>query len=274
MPNDGNDPIRILMIADIVGKAGRRALSRFLPELSEDVDLVIANGENAAGGFGLTPKIVGQLFQGGVDVITSGNHLWDRREVSEVLATETRLLRPANFPPDVEGVGFTLYPGRDGTVIGVMNLMGRVFMKDLDCPFRVADQVVEELRRDTPIIMVDMHAEATSEKLAMGHWLDGRVSAVVGTHTHIPTADARILPKGTAYLTDVGMTGPHDSVIGIKTEDAVRRFLTQVPVKFRVASGDVRLQGVIVTVDPASGLATDIEFVERCLEGEVNEKED
>jgi metallophosphoesterase (TIGR00282 family) len=274
MPNDGGDPIRILMIADIIGKAGRRAVARFLPQMTDDVDLIVANGENAAGGFGITPKVLAQIFQCGVDVVTSGNHLWDRKEITEVLTTETRLLRPANFPPEVEGVGWTLYPARDGTVVGIVNLMGRVFMKDLDCPFRAAEGIVEEIRRDTPIILVDMHAEATSEKLAMGYWLDGRVSAVVGTHTHVATRDSRILPKGTAYMTDIGMTGPHDSVIGIKAEDAIRRFLTQVPVKFRVAADDVKMQAVIISVDPASGRAIDIEFVEKCLEGVVQDNEE
>jgi metallophosphoesterase (TIGR00282 family) len=259
------------MIADIVGKAGRQAVTRLLPQLADNVDLVVANGENAAGGFGITPKVLAQIFQSGVDVVTSGNHLWDRKEIIDVLATETRLLRPANFPAEVEGVGWTLYPARDGTVVGIVNLMGRVFMKDLDCPFRVAEKVVEEIRRDTPIILVDMHAEATSEKQAMGWFLDGRVSAVVGTHTHVPTRDERVLPQGTAHITDVGMTGPHESIIGIKTEDAIRRFLTQTPVKFRVAAEDVRMQAVIISVDPNSGRAIDIEFVEKRLEGAVQE---
>ena len=255
--------MKILFLGDVVGRSGRKAVARHLPGLiaRHGFDFVIVNGENAAGGFGITPKIFAQILQCGVDVVTSGNHLWDRKEVSAVLAGETRLLRPANYPPQVEGAGWTLYPASDGTVVGVVNLMGRVFMRDLDCPFRTVDKIIEEIRPDTSVILVDMHAEATSEKQAMGHWLDGRVSAVVGTHTHVPTRDERILPKGTAYITDIGMTGPHDSVIGVRTEDAVRRFLTQTPVKFRVASDDVRLQGVVIENRPA-------EKVIKCFDGE------
>lgn len=272
MPNDGDHPIKVLVIADIVGKSGRQVLKQSLPRMASGVDLVIANGENAAGGFGITPKVLSQILGSGVDVVTSGNHLWDRKEIEGVLSSETRLLRPANFPPEVDGSGWTLYPARDGTVVGIVNLMGRVFMKSLDCPFRVAAEVVEEIRRDTPVIIVDMHAEATSEKQAMGRWLDGRVSAVIGTHTHVATRDMRILPKGTAYISDVGMTGPHDSVIGIRTEDAVQRFLTQLPVKFRVAAGDARLQGVVLTIDSTSGKALDIEFVEEHLRKEGDQE--
>lgn len=256
--------MRILFVGDVVGKPGRRAIARLLPDLisDNDVDLVIANGENAAGGYGLTGELIEELKGLGIDCITSGNHLWDRRQIESLLETEERVLRPANYPPGTPGRGWGIFTARDGTEVGVLNLMGRVFMRSIDCPFRSADQELALLSQRVRVTVVDFHAEATSEKVAIGWYLDGRVSAVVGTHTHIQTSDARILPEGTAYITDVGMTGPFDSVIGMKKEQALRRFLTQLPSRFEVASQDVRLNGLLISLSAETGLAERVEAID------------
>jgi len=258
--------LNILFIGDIVGRAGRLALASRLNRLIDlnNVDLVVANGENAAAGFGLTPDIARELFDLGVDVITSGNHIWDKKEIYPWLDSQPKLLRPANYPDGAPGRGAGIFTTNAGTKVGVLNLEGRVFMNALECPFRKADVLVEELRRQTPVILVDFHAEATSEKVALGHYLDGRVSIVVGTHTHVQTADERVLPGGTAYISDAGMTGSRDAVIGIRKELAIERFLTQLPVRFEVAKRDVVLCGALFTVDEEAGYATGVEriFVE------------
>ena len=252
---------KILFIGDIVGKPGRVAVRELLPALIEDyrIDLVVANCENAAAGFGVTRDIVEELFRSRVDVLTSGNHIWDKKEVLEFVEDYETLLRPANYPEGVPGFGSVVVPSPTGSPIGVINLAGRVFMHSLDCPFRSAEKEIEKLKKKTSTIVVDMHAEATSEKQALGWFLDGRVSAVLGTHTHVQTADERILPNGTAYITDLGMTGPFDSIIGTRKDVVLERFLRNMPNKFDVARGDVRLQGVVLGVDQASGKALEIE---------------
>jgi metallophosphoesterase (TIGR00282 family) len=257
--------MRILFVGDIVGRAGRQALSSRLHRLVDEhlVDLVIANGENAAAGFGLTANIVSDLLDMGVDVITSGNHIWDKREIYDHLDRQERLLRPANYPPGLPGRGAGLFTTSAGLPVGVINLEGRVFMNNLDCPFRSAEGLVEKLRPSTPVILVDFHAEATSEKMALGYFLDGRVSAVVGTHTHVQTADERVLPGGTAYITDAGMTGSRDSVIGIRKELAIDKFLTQQPVRFEVNKNDPWLCGVLIEVDEENGRALRIERIQQ-----------
>jgi len=254
---------RILFIGDIIGKPGRELLRRGLAALVEahDIDLVLANGENSAAGFGVTPDIAKTLYEYGVDAMTSGNHIWDKKEVQEYIAGEPRLLRPANFPAGVPGRGRGVYRTRRGEAVGVVNVMGRVFMAPLDDPFAVVLKEIEALRAETRVVIVDMHAEATSEKIAMGWHLDGRATAVVGTHTHVQTADARVLPRGTAYITDVGMTGPHDSIIGIDTAAALGKFVTGMPAKFEVATGNPRLNAVVVTADPATGRASAIDRI-------------
>ena len=257
--------MKILFVGDVVGRPGRLALSRRLDRLVDvhAVDLVVVNGENAAAGFGLTVDIARELFDLGAHVITTGNHIWDKREFIPHLDSFPALLRPANYPPGTPGRGSGIFATSAGVKVGVLNLEGRVFMNNLECPFRAADELVEELRRKTPIILVDFHAEATSEKVAMGCYLDGRVSAVVGTHTHVQTADERILPGGTAYLTDAGMTGSRDSVIGIRKELAIERFLTQLPVRFEVAKRDAVLCGALFDIDEQTGRA---QAVRRILE--------
>jgi metallophosphoesterase (TIGR00282 family) len=239
------------------------AVEKLLPGLVEEhqIDFVIANGENAAAGFGLTPAVLDNLFELGIDVVTSGNHLWDKKDILPRLKKEPRLLRPANYPPEVVGTTFGVFEDKKGRKVGVFNLLGRVFMLAVDCPFRIADQVIAELKKETDIIIVDMHAEATSEKVALGWYLDGRVSAVIGTHTHVLTADERVLPKGTAYITDAGMTGGFDGVIGMEKEPIIEKFLTQLPTKFEVAEGDVRFNGVVVEVDEQSGRAKTVHRV-------------
>jgi len=253
--------MRILFIGDIFGRPGRDVARRAIPALVEhaSIDFVIANGENAAAGFGITGDIADTIFGYGVDVMTTGNHVWDKKEVLEYLPRQPKLLRPVNFPAGVPGRGTFLGRTRSGEPIGVVNAMGRIFMPPLDDPFAVVAREIEALRAKTRIIVVDFHAEATSEKLAMGWHLDGRATAVFGTHTHVQTADERILPKGTAYLTDVGMTGPHDSIIGVTTEVALARFLNGMPARFEPATGPGRLNAVIVTADLKTGRATAIE---------------
>jgi metallophosphoesterase (TIGR00282 family) len=253
--------LRILLIGDIVGRPGRDLVRRGLAALVEHhaVDLVIANAENAAAGFGITREIGDQLLDWGIDVLTSGNHIWDKKEAIDYIGAEARLLRPVNYPAGVPGNGSYLARTEDGRSAGVINVMGRVFMIAIDDPFASVLREIEAMRQRTRVIVVDFHAEATSEKMAMGWYLDGKVTAVIGTHTHVQTADERILPKGTAYLTDVGMTGPHDSVIGVETEVALRRFLNAMPARFETATANPRLNGVIVEADEKTGLATRIE---------------
>lgn len=252
--------MKILFIGDIVGKPGRRAIRELLPEVIFEykIDFVIANCENAAAGFGVTRDVVEELYGYHISVLTSGNHIWDKKEIGEFVGDYETLLRPANYPAGSPGWGSVIRPDSSGISCGVINLMGRVFMKPIDCPFRAAEREIEKMKKHTRIIIVDIHAEATSEKEAIGWFLDGRVSAVLGTHTHVQTADESILPGGTAYITDVGMTGPFNSVIGIRKDAVMERFLTQIPNKFDVAKDDVRLQGVIVDVDEKNGRASEI----------------
>jgi len=255
--------IRLLFIGDIVGRPGRDLVRHGLRGLVDyyRIDFVIANAENAAAGFGITREIGDQLLDWGIDVMTSGNHIWDKKEALDYIGAEPRLLRPANYPAGTPGNGSYLARTRDGRSVGVVNVMGRVFMLNIDDPFQIVLREIEALRKRTRIVFVDFHAEATSEKIAMGWHLDGKATAVVGTHTHVQTADERILPKGTAYLTDVGMTGPHDSIIGVEVEPALNRFLTALPQKFETATGNPRLNAVVVEADETSGFATDIERV-------------
>lgn len=253
--------MNVLFIGDIMGEPGRRAISRLLPKVvtQQVVDLVIGNGENVAGGFGITPELAQELFEMGLSVITTGNHAWDRREILDFIRQEPRLLRPANYPSGVPGQGSIVVETPAGERLAVLQLMGRTFMPTLDCPFQVARREVARLKAETHAIIVDMHAEATSEKMAMGHFLDGEVSAVVGTHTHVQTADEQILPKGTAYITDIGMTGPVNSVIGIKKELAIEKFLTQMPRRFEVASGPAVFSAVLIELDGQIGKAIRIQ---------------
>lgn len=255
--------IRLLFIGDIVGKPGRELTRRAIPPLIDrySLDLVIANVENAAGGFGITRKIGESIREYGVDVMTSGNHIWDKKDVIDYIPTQPRLIRPANYPKGVPGHGHYEATTALGDMVTVINIMGQVFMANLDNPFRIVLETIEKLRNRTPIILVDFHAETTSEKMAMGWHLNGKVTAVVGTHTHVQTADNRVLSDGTAYITDVGMTGPHDSVIGVEKQAALSRFLNGMPARFETATGDPRLNGVVITADSTTGLATDIERI-------------
>jgi metallophosphoesterase (TIGR00282 family) len=255
--------MKLLFVGDIFGKPGREIARRAIPALvaTRSIDLVIANVENSAAGFGVTGDIADTILEFGVDVLTSGNHVWDKKEVLDYIARQPRLLRPGNFPAGVPGRGSYLARTRTGEPVGVINLMGRVFMTPLDDPFALAVREIEALRAKARVILVDFHAEATSEKVAMGWHLDGRATAVIGTHTHVQTADEKILPKGTAYLTDAGMTGPHDSIIGVTIEAALGRFLNAMPTKFEAASGNPRLNAVMITADAASGRATAIERI-------------
>lgn len=255
--------MRILFIGDIVGKAGRKAIHGILEKVIADheIEFTIANGENAAGGMGITPSIALEILDQGVDVLTSGNHIWAKKEIYPFLNEESRILRPANYPAQVPGKGMGVFKQRNGEKIGVLNLEGRVFMKHLDCPFRTGEREIEVLSQETKMIIVDFHAEATSEKMAMGWFLNGKVSAVLGTHTHVQTSDERILSEGTAYITDVGMTGPLDSVIGIRKQVALERLLTQIPWKFDVATDEIELQGVVVEVDSETGKSKSIKKI-------------
>ena len=254
---------RLLFIGDIVGKPGRELVRRGLSSLvaHHRVDLVIANGENSAAGFGITPDIADDLFSFGVQVITGGNHSWDKREIFNYIGDHPRLLRPANFPNSAPGSGRVVVSATNGVRVGVVNVMGRVFMAQLDDPFRVVSEQIDAVQSDAAIVFVDFHAEATSEKVAMGWHLDGRVAAVVGTHTHVATADARLLLNGTAYMTDVGMTGPHDSVIGVDRRAILQRFLTGLPQRFETATENPRLNAVLITADETTGRATAIERI-------------
>ena len=259
--------MRLLFIGDIVGSPGRRIVRERLQDIvsQRSIDLVIANGENSAAGFGITPKIADELLSHGIAVVTGANHIWDRREILEYFPHEPRLLRPANFPAGAPGSG--VYVGRVQDIeFAVLNLQGRTFMIPIDDPFSTAERELNRLPPTVKVIVVDMHAEATSEKQAMGWFLDGRVSVVLGTHTHVPTADFRILPKGTAYITDVGMTGPHDSVIGMEKEGVLRRFLDGLPARFEVAEGNVQMSTVLIEIDPSSGRAQSIERISFLLD--------
>lgn len=261
--------LRCMVIGDIIGKPGRTAVVHALPDLRSefDVDLVIANGENLAAGAGLTPSLSEELLSHGIDVITSGNHIWDKREIYPYLDTDRPVLRPMNYPDDAPGRGWLIHRLPDGEEVAVINLMGRVFMNQLDSPFTAADALLDGSGEELPPIrIVDFHCEITSEKNAMGWFLDGRVTAVLGTHTHVPTADARLLPKGTAYISDIGMTGPRDSVIGFSLETVLPRFLTHLPTRFQVADGPVAFNAVVVTADRATGRAVAIDQVQRTIE--------
>lgn len=249
--------MKLLFIGDIFGHAGRGIVADHVADIrqTESIDIVIANCENAAAGFGVTPAVAAELFRYGIDVMTSGNHIWDKRDIYDYFARNPRLLRPANYPPGVPGAGVWIQETASGARCAVINLQGQVYMPNTDCPFRKADEILAGLPPDVKVKFVDFHAEVTSEKMAMGWYLDGRVSAVVGTHTHIPTADTRILPGGTAYQTDCGMTGPYDSIIGVEKETVLTKFLTALPVRMEPAKGSVELHSVIVEVDDHTGKA-------------------
>lgn len=254
--------MRILMIGDIVGRPGRNAVKEQLQTIRQELnlDMIVANGENAAGGNGITPELAKELFGFGIDVMTMGNHVWDKKEIISYIDKENRILRPANYPPGTPGKGVGIFNIK-GTNVAVINLSGRVYLPPLDCPFRMADKLIKEVGEQAKIVLVDFHAEATSEKIAMGWYLDGRASVVVGTHTHVQTADERVLPEGTAYITDLGMTGPLNSVLGVKTDLIIQKFLTQMPVRFEVADGQYQFNAVLVEVEDDTGKAVSIERV-------------
>jgi 2',3'-cyclic-nucleotide 2'-phosphodiesterase len=260
--------MKILFVGDVFGRPGRRAVERILPGLRREcaAELVIANGENSASGVGITADTARELFSAGVDVITGGNHIWDKAEGIPVIEGDPRIIRPINYPPGTPGRGFGVFTAGTHRV-AVVSVLGRIFMQPYDCPFRSLEAVLGALADETPMVVVDAHAEATSEKVALGWYFDGRVSAIIGTHTHVQTADERILPRGTACLTDVGMTGPHDSIIGVRKELALRRLLAQMPVRYQPAEGDLRLHAALITLDPSSGHALAIERIQRRVEG-------
>lgn len=259
--------MKLFFIGDIVGEPGRKAVKALVPKLRErhGLEFVIANGENAAGGSGITPKTAAEIFAAGVDVITSGDHVWDQKEVMDLLANEPRFLRPLNYPPGTIGQGSGIFEIRNSFRVAVLNAQGRTFMPAIENPFLVATPEVERLRQQTKIIFVDFHGEATSEKIAFARMLDGQVSAVVGTHTHVQTADEQIFPGGTAFLSDAGFTGPHESVLGREIEPIIRRFRTNLPQRFEVAKGRVLLQGAVVEIDEASGRALSIQRISEAL---------
>jgi len=257
----------ILFIGDIVGEPGRKAVKELVPKITkrEKIDFIVANGENAAGGSGITPMLIDELLGYGVDVITTGDHVWKRKEILERISQDARILRPANYPREAPGFGSTVVASKSGVDVGVINIQGRVFMQAIECPFRVVKSELERIKNKARVIIVDVHAEATSEKIALGWFLDGTVSAVIGTHTHVQTADEKILPQGTAFLSDAGMTGPFDSVIGRKKEQILTRFITQMPIKFEMAEGDIQLHGAIIDVDEKTGKANSIKRVQEKL---------
>lgn len=252
--------MKLLFIGDIFGHAGRGIVADHVKDIrrAQAIDVVIANGENSAAGFGITPNVAEELFGYGIDVMTSGNHIWDKKDIYDYFPRNPRLLRPANYPPGCPGAGVYIHQTPSGARCAVINLQGRVYMPNTDCPFRKADEILAALPADVKVRFLDFHAEVTSEKMAMGWYLDGRISAVVGTHTHIPTADTRILPGGTAYQTDCGMTGPYASVIGVEKDPVVQKFLTALPIRFEPAKGSVELHSVIVEVDDATGKAVGV----------------
>jgi len=259
--------MKILFIGDIVGSPGREAVKKLLPGLKEEysLDFIIANAENAAGGSGITARVSQELFDSGVSVLTSGDHIWKKSDIFELIRKEERVLRPINFPAGAPGFGSGVFKARNNIKIGVINVQGRVFMEALDSPFLTVSSAVDLVLKETNIIIVDVHAEATSEKVALGWYLDGKVSAVLGTHTHIQTADEKILPGGTAYLTDAGMTGPYNSVIGRKIENVLEKFITSVPVRFEVALEDIQLHGAVIDIDEKTGKAISITRVQKKL---------
>jgi len=261
--------MHILFIGDIVGSPGRDAVKKLLPNLKKEyrLDFVIANAENAAGGSGITLPVAEDLFNYGIDVLTSGDHIWKKRDIFAIINQEPRILRPINFPAGAPGQGYAIFKTKENLKIGVINVNGRVFLEALECPFKTTMAACEEILKDTNIIIVDIHAEATSEKVAMGWYLDGKVSAVLGTHTHIQTADEKVLPQGTAYITDVGMTGPYDSVIGRRIEDVLARFLTCVPTRFQVAQENIQLHGAVLDIDEQTGKANSIVRIQKKLTG-------
>jgi 2',3'-cyclic-nucleotide 2'-phosphodiesterase len=263
--------VNILFIGDIVGKPGRKAVRELLPSLTDrfQVDLVVANGENASGGIGISIKGADELLTGGIHVLTSGNHIWKKKEIQTYIQQNPDLIRPANYPIETPGNGWVIKETKSGHRIGILNLLGRTFMEAVDCPFRKGLEERSRMIKETSIILVDFHAEATSEKVALGWFLDGKVSAVLGTHTHVQTSDEKVLPQGTAYMTDVGMTGPTDSVIGVKKELAIDRFLTQMPHKFEVAKKELVLEGAVLSIDPETGRAKAITRIREKLAGMV-----
>ncbi len=260
IPGQARHPLKVLFIGDIVGRPGRTAVKALLPRFIDRnrIDFVIANGENASGGFGITADTAKELLSSGIDVITSGNHIWDKKDIIPFISKEDRLLRPLNFPPGVPGFGSVVASLPDGRTIGVINLQGRVFMTATDCPFRAAEAEAGRMRQRTASIIVDFHAEATSEKVALGYYLDGKVSAVIGTHTHVQTADEKVLPGGTAYITDAGMTGPAESVIGVRKEQIVEKFLTQMPTRFEIPSGPVLLSALVMDINEKDGRCSSV----------------
>ena len=251
------------MIGDIVSKPGRKVIEMNLPSLIEkyDLDFVVANAENVAHGFGVTPDTADELLRMGIDVLTSGNHIWDKKEIIEYMKGDSRLLRPANYSKSVPGKGHIIALSRRGLKVGVINLQGRVFMGPSEDPFAIGQELVNQLRRETPIILVDIHGEASSEKQAMGWFLDGKVSAVCGSHTHVPTADQRVLPGGTAYVTDIGMTGPYDSIIGVDKEQIIQKFLDQMPTRFEPAKENPILQSMLIQIDEQNGMSQTIQRI-------------
>ena len=259
--------MRVLFIGDIVGEPGRHAVRELVPKIRERdaLDCVVANGENIAAGSGLTPALTDDLFSYGVDCITTGDHVWKRKEIVERLNQDHRILRPANYPKGVPGVGSTAIALPSGVSVGVVNVIGRVFMQPVECPFRVAKEEVERLLGKTRVILVDIHAEATSEKIALGYYLDGMVSAVAGSHTHVQTADEKVLPGGTGFIADVGMCGPFDGVIGRKKEQIIAKFLTQMPMKFEMAEGDIQLHGAIFDIDEKTGKTRSVKRIQERL---------
>jgi 2',3'-cyclic-nucleotide 2'-phosphodiesterase len=261
--------VRILFIGDVVGRPGREAIEGLLPGLRDEleVDLCIVNGENAADGVGITPRLADRILAAGADAITLGNHTWRRQEIAPYLASSTRVIRPANMQSASPGRGLTVVQARDGSPVAVINLLGSLFLDPAVSMWEIVDGLVDEAHEQATTVVVDIHAEATSEKVALAKWLDGRVTAVLGTHTHVQTSDARVLPGGTAALTDVGMTGPHDSVIGVISDLAISRMRTGMPVRFATASGGIRLEGALITCDPGSGRASAIEAVRVSLTG-------
>ena len=266
VPNEVSSQLRVLLVGDAVGRPGRRALKKFLPAWKRDgrADFIIANGENSAHGKGISGDTASEMFDAGVDVITTGNHVWDNKDVFRFIDDEPRLIRPNNYHPaaEVPGRGFAVFECQTtGFTIGVVNVMGRVMMEPLECPFRTTRAAIAQLRSRTNIIFVDLHAEATSEKVALGWYLDGTATCVFGTHTHVQTADERLLHQGTAFISDLGMTGAHDSVIGMKYETVINRFLRGMPSRFEVAEDNIQLRGALVTVDPDTGRAVSIERV-------------
>ena len=259
--------MRILFIGDVMGKAGRRILRDYLHSVKQEYrpDLTIANGENLAGGLGATPDLIREIMGYGVQIVTMGNHTWRRSELITGIDSLDNVVRPANYPPDSPGAESVIYNVAGGKRAAVFNLVGRVFMDNNDCPFRAGLKLSTQLKTQTPVVILDMHAEATSEKMAMGWYLDGKVSAVLGSHTHVQTADERILPQGTAYITDIGMTGPHDGIIGMKAEQVLTRFATGLPSRFEVAEKNLHLHGVMVEVDEGTGRAVGIERISRAF---------